>query len=262
MQSNTFDQHAINYDVEFTYTEIGIAQRSLVHQYVVPKLNSDTNLLELNAGTGYDAIAFSKTVNKITATDASENMIHEIESKINKHHIQNIITKQISFNQIEQLYSVEYNFVFSNFGGLNCLMPNEWNNFSEKLFSLTKQKSKLIFVIMGKKCVWHTFLKYFIKGFKKLESRNQNKAVKLNASGVEINVRFYSPQEIKDFMGLKFKCTNLKPIGFCIPPSFTQKYFNKHSYLLKFLIFLDKSLFRFSFLADFSDHYLIEFERL
>ena len=81
-----FDVAAKQYDTVFTFSNIGKAQRSRVYKYVNPLLKKDhkLNILELNCGTGEDAIYFAK-VNKVKhdviATDISEGMISASKAK-------------------------------------------------------------------------------------------------------------------------------------------------------------------------------------
>jgi hypothetical protein len=53
---------------------------------------------------------------------------------------------------------------------------------------------------------------------------------------------------------------NIKPIGFFIPPSFLNKFFLKKKKTLRMLDMFENSVYNFSFLANFSDHFLIDME--
>ena len=75
---NAFDQIASSYDETFTYTEIGKKQRNIVWDYLKRTLPADTQLdiLELNCGTGEDALFLANIGHSVTATDASEEMLN------------------------------------------------------------------------------------------------------------------------------------------------------------------------------------------
>ena len=79
----SFDKAAVNYDKTFTNTEIGKMQRALVYTELSKHLTSVQNILEINCGTGEDAIWFAKQNFKITATDISPKMIEIAKSKAN-----------------------------------------------------------------------------------------------------------------------------------------------------------------------------------
>ena len=85
MQS-PFDKIAPVYDELFTNTAIGKMQRNIIYNYMDESLstNQQINILELNCGTGEDAVYFAKKGFGVVATDVSEEMLKITEEKINK----------------------------------------------------------------------------------------------------------------------------------------------------------------------------------
>ena len=79
MSESVFDSSAATYDSEFTNTPIGKLQRKRVYTYLLPLLKPHTKLLEINCGTGQDAINLAGRVTKIYATDISQSMIDTAE---------------------------------------------------------------------------------------------------------------------------------------------------------------------------------------
>ena len=77
----SFDKAALNYDATFTNSEIGQLQRNLIYKQLSKQLDSVQNILEINCGTGEDAIWFAQQNFKITATDISPKMIDVAKSK-------------------------------------------------------------------------------------------------------------------------------------------------------------------------------------
>ncbi len=83
MKSDFDATASLQYDKEFTYTSIGKFQRNNVHSYlreILPE-NNPINILELNCGTGEDALFFLKNGHKVLATDLSEEMLHITKNK-------------------------------------------------------------------------------------------------------------------------------------------------------------------------------------
>ena len=80
---NDFDVAAPLYDNIFTYSNIGKAQRKLVFKYLKPIISQGKKLsiLELNCGTGADAIVFANMNHEVIATDISEGMIAVAKAK-------------------------------------------------------------------------------------------------------------------------------------------------------------------------------------
>jgi hypothetical protein len=261
MQKNYFDAHAATYDTDFSNTGIGIAQRNQVHQQIRRILNNNCHVLELNAGTGVDAIFISPLVFSLLCTDASEEMIKIIIKKIQSLNIQNVQASALSIQDISKIKSTRFNVIFSNFGGLNCLNENELKLLALDLYNLSEPSAKVCLVIMGKHCLWHNILRLFIPRFNHLKSRNSIRPISLNLSGTEVNTYFYSPKDIIQCMEKYFTVDSVTPIGFFVPPSYMNSFFERNKRWLHFLIILDHIAKHFSFLADYSDHFLIQFRR-
>ena len=81
--TESFDIAATTYDNTFTYSKIGKLQRNLVYEHLSKILPIDHNLdiLEINCGTGHDAIWLANQGHRVLATDISSEMISIARSK-------------------------------------------------------------------------------------------------------------------------------------------------------------------------------------
>src|SRR5579863_5712536 len=79
------------------------------------------SILELNAGTGEDAIFFARQGYQVHATDIAEGMQARLRAKIAERQLTDKITTELrSFTDLENLRRKgPYDAVFSNFAGLN-----------------------------------------------------------------------------------------------------------------------------------------------
>ena len=77
-----FDQMAADYDDVFTRSMIGRAQRDSVWSVLNRTFRSGDHILELNCGTGEDALFLSRNSIAVTACDASEQMIAVASSRL------------------------------------------------------------------------------------------------------------------------------------------------------------------------------------
>ena len=121
-----FDALAETYDADFTASAIGRMQRSRVWFFLTPILNKagrSLKILEINCGTGDDAIKMAAMGHTITATDASASMIQKAKEKMNRSSNPSAVEFIICpFDQLENVFAYEkFDLVFSNFGGLNCI---------------------------------------------------------------------------------------------------------------------------------------------
>src|SRR5688500_10106525 len=89
-----FDHIASTYDSIFTRSAIGQLQRKRVWRYIdkiIPDLNG-FEMLELNCGTGEDAMMFGERGFNIVATDISQEMLKVTQKKAEQFSLQSKIS--------------------------------------------------------------------------------------------------------------------------------------------------------------------------
>lgn len=256
MQPQVFDSYAIHYDDHFTNSLIGKAQREQVRKQLSKVIKSDVkNILEVNCGTGEDALWFSKKGMKVLATDISEGMIEVAKQKTNE-----IEFQQLNCLDIGSLVPCTYDLIVSNFGGLNCLSANELIQFRNACGSIQNKGNRLVFVIMGTDCWWERIYFRLKKDKKKSKRRQNRKGIDTIINDQKFKTWYYSPNYFKELFGDDYECVATKPIGLFVPPSYLEPYFAKRKFSISILHFFDR-LFSFSCLSNFADHYIIIFKK-
>lgn len=254
----SFDAEAIHYDNNFTHTNIGKAQRNMVYFHIKKYLEKPLQILEINCGTGEDAIWFAEQNHLVIATDISEKMIEQAKSKGD---FENLTFLQFDSLEVHQNFNQsEFNFLFSNFGGLNCLSKAELLSFFENIGIILEQNSKLVLVIMPKNTLWEQF--YFtLKGKFSEVFRRKKESAMATVSAESIPTFYYNPKDIVTLAKSNFECIEYKPIGFFIPPSYLEPFVKKHLLLFRILKKLDNWIKNWSFLSKYADHYIIVLEK-
>lgn len=257
MEAN-FDKAALKYDETFTNTQIGKMQRYLVYHQFKKHLIGIQNILEINCGTGEDAIWLAQQKFSITATDISEKMIAVAKSKSN---YDNITFKVADNKTIQQTFKdQQFDLIFSNFGGLNCLSPEEINIFFKNVTSVLSEKGKMILVIMPKNTLWEQFYFLMKLQFSSIFRRKKEKVI-ANVDGEKVTTYYYNPKEIVNLSKQYFSIIDTKPIGFLVPPSYLEPFFKNKLWLLKFLNTMEKRLKNWGFLSKYADHYIITLQK-
>lgn len=256
--SSAFDSASLTYDKDFTNTEVGKMQREQVWKYVEQYLKDRRNLkiLELNCGTGADAARFASQGHSIIATDISPMMLDAAKKT---HPDKEIDFQLLNINELDSSNAIDKDFdlIFSNFGGLNCLDNNELEALPNQLHNHLKADGRFIAVIMPKMCLWEVF--YFIlKGQMKNAFRRKREFAIANVSGTQVKTWYYSPHEFSSIMGNQFVEEETRPIGLFVPPSYLDHFFTKWPLALKFLSTLERKISKFSWQAPFSDHFFIQ----
>jgi SAM-dependent methyltransferase len=266
MQSTAvFDILAQNYDADFTGSQIGQLQRKRVWSYLMPLLNNTKSclrILEINCGTGEDAMQMAALGHSVMATDASAMMIEKAQDKLNSSTNKSLDLQfaVCAFNNLKQIFANEkFDLIFSNFGGLNCINKGDLSQLSNDLRGLTKANGNIFFVLLGPYCLREIFY-YGVRG--KLRSafrRFQNPAL-FKVNDQSMPVYYYSPGVLKKLFNPAFHLEKIFPVGLFIPPSYLEyKFSNKKDKLEKLNRREEK--FAFPFLSSFADHYCVIFNK-
>lgn len=259
-----FDQIAQNYDADFVHTSIGKMQRQLVRNYLEKCFKSHTklNILELNCGTGEDGIWFAEKGHSVLATDVSERMIEVTQSKARLSEWSNNISCAILDISKPETYPADSHFdlIFSNFGGFNCVDPEILSNVIPEIAKLLKPKGHLVAVVMPKHCVWESV--YFtLKGkFASIFRRNRKSSLSVMVGDEQVETWYFSPRQFAKICNLSFATKRKRPIGFFLPPSYLENYFEKHPAQLSLLNWKEKLFSNWACLSGYSDHFLIDLE--
>ena len=254
----SFDKAALNYDATFTNSEIGKLQRNLVYKQLSKQLDLVQNILEINCGTGEDALWFAKQNFKVTASDISPKMIAIAQSKGT---FSNLKFQTADINSIATTFEKEkFDLVFSNFGGLNCLSKSELSTFFQNATSILSEKGKLVLVIMPKDTIWEQF--YFLAKAKfSSVFRRKKESVLVDVDGEKVPTYYFNPKDIVNLAKRDFELIDQKPIGLFVPPSYLESFFKNKKRFLKFLNLLENGIKNWSFLSKYADHYIITLQK-
>ncbi len=259
-----FDAAAASYDDTFSFSQTGMLQRKRVHYFLQKHIAAlgGKNILELNCGTGEDAIWMAEHGCTVTAADLSANMIAVLEKKSAQQPPLSIKALQCGFDEVaEKLAGNRYDFVLSNFGGLNCISGEALKTLSTQLHGITNAGATIALVIMPKKCWWEKFY-FMLKGSKKTgRRRRQVSPLDVNVNGNSQLVWYYNPVEIEKAFSAAFTKLYTRPVGLFLPPSYMEGYFSRKKGMLKILYGLEKLFGGFSFLSAYADHFLIVLKR-
>jgi len=227
-QSSVFDNiYSSNLIVQYKRDRV----RSAVEKYLPPH----SSILELNAGTGEDAVYFASKGHKVHATDIATEMQNALRKKAVDYGLNEMITTEVcSFNHLASLKNTgPYDLIFSNFAGLNC--TGELQKVLEFFPTLLKPRGLVTLVIMPRFCLWE-FLLLFKGNFKTAFRRFKSKdGVKAHIEGVHFKCWYYSPSFIKRCLEQEFELLSCEGLCTIVPPSYFENFPVKHPSLFLFL---------------------------
>lgn len=255
--------NAFEYDEYFTNTMVGRLQRAVVHNYLEPKIAPGTAVLEFNCGTGEDAVWLARQGCPVLATDLSAEMVAATAEKARAANLDNRVqTKVLDLRTLcAQDIGETFDLVFSNFGGLNCLCPDDMQQLGAELPQLLRPGGYFVAVLMGRFCAWETL--YFL-----LKGRGRDALRRLGGGPVNarlseqfsIRTWYYSPAEVRRFFP-ELCVRSIQPVGFWLPPSYLNPWFSRRKALLNPLNYLEQKS-RGRLWAWAADHFMAIFQRV
>ncbi len=254
-ETANFDVLAKSYDHSFTNSLTGHRQRMRTRKWLLRFLQGRGRLkiLEINCGTGEDAIWLASLGHEVTATDISTAMIEACQDKLQFSNRRQPFFSTCAFDQLDKSFAPEsFDLVFSNFAGLNCLDLYQLEQLLSTLNNLIKPGGNFAAVIFGRFCVVEIF--YFLLKLKPQQAfrrwRSGPVMVPLAEEAVQ-PVYYHSIKKLE--AGQYFRLLTRRPVGLLIPPSYLEGLVKKYRALFNFLFRMEDKT-AFSWNASMADH--------
>ena len=254
LQSGIFDRiYTGNAIIEY--------KRQRVREHTMKYLPEESSILELNSGTGDDAIFFAGKGHHVHATDISEGMQLILKQKVAEQGFQNKISTELcSFTQLDLLQNKgPYDLIFSNFGGLNC--TGDLEKVLNSLEDLVKPGGQITLVIISTFCLWETLLLF--KGKFKTATRRffSGKGRNANIEGLNFTCWYYDAGFIQQKMKRKFDVISVEGLCSIVPPSYIEGVAEKYSRTFSFLSRMENKLKHLWPIRSLGDYFIISLRR-
>ena len=240
-----------------TSNYIDISRRNFIRNEVALYLKPSDVILEINAGSGIDAVYFAQNGNQILATDIATASENYISKKIERLQLQNLEFKKCSFTDLYTLNKKKFNYIFSNYGGLNCI--DNLKLVFDQFDDLLHPNGYISLVIMPP--YYPVEMLTILKGNKDAFRRLNKNGTIANVENQKIETFYYTPNQVKIALGQKFKHINTLNIGTFYPSSHYQ-WATKHKKIMSKLIHLDEWMNKLPLpIKGIGDYYMITFQK-
>lgn len=231
-------------------------KRKIIRNHLLSKTNENDRILELNCGTGIDAVYLANKGFSIVATDISEGMLSVFNQKITDKKFENKITiENKSFLDLIDFNQNEFNCLFSNFGGLNCIDQNDLKKVIDDIVELLTPGGSITLVIMPKITPWEWLR--ILKGNKSAFRRLKSGETFANVEGEKVKTFYHSARAVKKILNQDFENIRVENI-FTFGPSGSSCHFpEKHSIFFKLLTKVDKFCNKIGIFKGVGDYYVI-----
>lgn len=193
-----FDSIARHYADLWSDTEQGIGQRAQVWNEIDRLFQPEQTILDLGCGAGDDALHLGERGIRITAIDASQQMVELARSR-------GVDAGQLAIEQIGTLHG-PFDGALSNFGALNCV--SDLRQFASKLSRLVRPSGLLAICVLSR-FSWRETLRYALRcDFKKATRRWSGRT---QWRGLDVYYR--NAREMESALGPHFHLTRRVAIG-------------------------------------------------
>lgn len=259
--SLAFDSLAVDYDAIFTFSTIGKSQRDVVWKRLLSVFPRGSHILELNCGTGQDALFMSRAGIKVTACDGSTRMIKQAGELIARQNpsapVQFFALMTEDLGRLPG--SKRFDGVFSNFGGLNCV--RNLRSVVQEMAWRLKPGAPLLLCFLNRWCLWE--IVYFsLLGKLRKALRRSDGASAAHVGEFSFLVHYPKLSDLRSIFAPEFKLISTTGVGISVPPSYLEPWLARHPHLLRRMEAFDALVHDWPGFRVVGDHILLHMERV
>ena len=276
-RSSPFDGMAAGYDSGFTESRIGALMRQAVWRRIDARFRPGDRVLELNCGTGEDAVYLARRGVRVLATDIAPAMLDVARAKVARAGLADLVeVRQLaieelrkqkeegrmpeeardSFSILHSSFSIPFDGALSNFGGLNCVA--DLPGVAAGLASRLRPGAVALLCVMGPLVPWE-WAWYLRRG-------QPGKAFRrLRRGGVAwrgLTISYPSIGALRRAFAPWFRAQRVSAVGALLPPSYVEEWAAQRPRLLDRLGRWERRAETWPPLPWLADHYLVELERV
>lgn len=214
--------------------------RNKVYSHVQRFLPVGSRILELNAGTGTDAVELARRGYSIHATDIAPGMLERLKNKVQRFNLTDQITfQQCSFTNLEKIEGAPFDAVFSDLGGLNCIP--DLSPVINQLPKVLRPNGIVTWVLMPPVCLWE--MAEIFRLHPKLAFRRFSQAgTRAHLEGLYFTVYYFTPEKVTHWFGDEYQCLCVEGLSILTPTAESKNFAKRYTRLYQTLSWLDDQL--------------------
>ncbi|HVA85307.1 MAG TPA: class I SAM-dependent methyltransferase [Candidatus Saccharimonadales bacterium] len=226
-----------------------------LERYVAP----GSSILELNAGTGTDAVQLARRGFRVHATDIAPGMLDLARDKVERFDLAGRVSVQeCSFLQLDRIEGGQFDAVFSNLGGLNCTA--DLRPVVAQLDRVLRPGGVVVWVLMPPICLWELGLAFtgqFGLAFRRL-ARHGTRA---HLEGRHFKVHYFTPRRAAAAFGDEYEVLAVEGLSVITPTAESKNLAQRHRDLYRTLAWLDDRIAPHAPASGWGDFYILSVRR-
>jgi len=229
--------------------------RNKVYDHISRLLPRGSRILELNAGTGTDAVALAQRGYHVHATDLAPGMLERAREKVEQLGLgQQITIEQCSFTDLDQIQGAPFDAVFSDLGGLNCIP--DLTPVIRQLPRLLKPAGLVTWVLMPPVCLWE-MAEIFRGHFKLAFRRLARHGTRSHLEDLHFDVYYFTPRQVMKWFGDDFDSVALEGLSVITPTAESKNFAKRYPRLYHTLSWLDDRLTVLPIWREWGDFFIL-----
>jgi ubiquinone/menaquinone biosynthesis C-methylase UbiE len=214
--------------------------RAKVHALVVRHTPAGARILELNAGSGIDAVELARRGFRVHATDVAPGMLERIAPKAALAGVADAVSVQAcSFLDLNRVDGPPFDAVLSNLGGLNC--APDLALAAREIDRVLAPGGVAVLVVMPRVCLWELGL--LLRGrFRTALRRWHRGGTRAHVEGRWFTVHYFSPRAVRATFGAGYEHVCTEGLSVVTPPGDAQHFPGRHPTAYRRLAWLDDRL--------------------
>jgi ubiquinone/menaquinone biosynthesis C-methylase UbiE len=233
--------------------------RAKVYAHFERFVEPGAKVLELNAGTGTDAVALAARGYRVHATDIAPGMLERLADKVARLGLEERVSVQpCSFLDLQDVTGGPYDAVFSDLGGLNCAA--DLRLVVRGMDGLLRPGGVAVWVVMPPICLWE--LAYALTGqlgfaFRRLSRRG----TRAHLEGRHFDVYYYSPRRVVAAFGAGYERLAIEGLSVITPTAESKNLAKRHRTLYRGLAWLDDRISPHAPASGWGDFFIVTMRR-
>ncbi|RPI24590.1 MAG: class I SAM-dependent methyltransferase [Chloroflexota bacterium] len=233
--------------------------RNKVYAHLERFIPEGERILELNAGTGIDAVELARRGYYVHATDIAPGMLDRARDKVQRLGLEMRVTLQeCSFTRLDQIQGAPYEAVFSNRGGLNCIP--DLRPVIRQLAGVLVPGGLVTWVLMPRVCLWE--MAEVLRGHPRLAVRRLSKnGTRTHLEGRYFTTYYFTPGQVVSWFGPGYECLAIEGLSVLTPTAESKNFAKRRPRLYLALARLDDRRSLRSPWRGWGDFFIITFRK-
>jgi len=234
--------------------------REQVYATFARHVPTGSRVLELNAGTGTDAVALARRGYLVHATDVAPGMLARIAPKAARTGVTERVSVQAcSFLELGDVWHAPFDAVLSDLGGLNC--APDLSVVARGIDDVLRPGGVAVLVVMPPICLWELAL--VLTGRFRLATRRLRRGgTRSHLEGREFVAHYFTPKAVRAAFGPGYELVAVSGLSVITPTAESKGIASRHPRVYAALARLDDWLSPLPPFSRWGDFFVIILRRV